>query len=322
MYIHRCALEAIAKTVGSKPPETGGILVGPRNARRCTEFIFDKKGQGSERDYVPHVDSLNEMLDEAVEKGMSLRAFVHSHPDCLAHPSDQDIKYAQKIMAANPGMDEFWLVIVTGSKGRLVEGKTIHAWRCLSDGSVRKMPIVVCSPLKKKGITGRIHSSGNVEWYTPSKYIEPARRIMGVIDLDPASSLTANKTVKAKKIYTREDDGLAQDWSGRIWHNPPYGKRGSGFEVFRWIEKLDMHYRQGDVPEAFLLVNNVPDRNWFQVLWNYDLCFVRARIRFINGKTGEPQNSPTHGNVIAYFGPQSERFKDEYSQFGKIVLAS
>ena len=40
---------------------------------------------------------------------------------------------------------------------------------------------------------------GPVERYTPAEYIEKARLVLGDIDLDPASSEQAQKTVEAKK---------------------------------------------------------------------------------------------------------------------------
>jgi len=53
-------------------------------------------------------------------------------------------------------------------------------------------------------------TSGEVEYYTPVEIIEAARRVLGVIDLDPASSEAANQIVKATHIYTVKEDGLLQ----------------------------------------------------------------------------------------------------------------
>lgn len=46
-------------------------------------------------------------------------------------------------------------------------------------------------------------TSGNVEIYTPLYLIELAKQVMGEIDLDPASSTIANRTVGAKCIFTK-----------------------------------------------------------------------------------------------------------------------
>lgn len=94
-------------------------------------------------------------------------------------------------------------------------------------------------------------NSGNNEWYTPSEYIEAARAVMGEINLDPASSEIANKTVKADHIYTVEDNGLEKPWFGNVWLNPPYAsdligkfaekgdKVSDFFRVNAWRQQAD-----------------------------------------------------------------------------------
>ena len=65
---------------------------------------------------------------------------------------------------------------------------------------------------------------GNYEFYTPSSIMKPVRNILGPIDLDPASCERANRTVEAKKYFTKDDDGLKQDWKlyKTVFTNPPY----------------------------------------------------------------------------------------------------
>jgi phage N-6-adenine-methyltransferase len=164
-----------------------------------------------------------------------------------------------------------------------------------------------------------IHNSGNDVWYTPPEYVEAARALMGDIDTDPASSEIANRIVKAKTFYTEEDDGLAYDWNGRIWMNPPYSQP----LIVKFCEKLVLHYQQGLITEACVLVNNGTETRWFNSLLDEAaaICFVQGRIRFLDENGECPPGSPLQGQVIIYFGKRTEMFTKHFSGFGHVFFA-
>lgn len=162
-------------------------------------------------------------------------------------------------------------------------------------------------------------SSETYEWYTPARYVDVARAVMGGIDLDPASSPIANRTIKAKRFYSFEQNGLAKRWSGRVWLNPPYGlsdDHRSNQAV--WSEALLTRFEAGSVSQAVMLVNSATDAGWFQPLWAHPLCFVNHRIQFERPNGPGPQ--PTHGNVLVYLGRRVRRFARASSELGHIVL--
>lgn len=57
------------------------------------------------------------------------------------------------------------------------------------------------------------------EWYTPKGIIDA----LGEFDLDPCAPVVPlYKT--ASVMYNKNDDGLKQEWKGRVWLNPPYSR--------------------------------------------------------------------------------------------------
>jgi hypothetical protein len=156
--------------------------------------------------------------------------------------------------------------------------------------------------------------SDEIEWYTPARYVEAARMVLGGIDLDPATSHAANEVVQAPEIFTIDDDGLAHTWQGRVWLNPPYGRLAGEF-----VTKLVWDHQTENVSAAVALVNaHCTDTEWFQALWDYTLCFTDHRIDFdANGR--DKHTTSTHGSVFAYLGPDAGQFAKVFAEFGTIV---
>lgn len=160
------------------------------------------------------------------------------------------------------------------------------------------------------------HNSGENEWYTPAKYIDAARAVMGGIDLDPASSLIANQTVQAAMYYTAEDNGLSRPWSGRVWLNPPYAQPLMGLFCGALRDALE----SGTVTEAISLTNNATETAWFaDLLANAAaVCFVRGRIKFVD-MSGRESGAPLQGQVVVYSGPNVSAFGALFSVFGTVL---
>lgn len=156
------------------------------------------------------------------------------------------------------------------------------------------------------------HNSGEQEWYTPTEYIEAARKVMGCIDLDPASSKIANRAVQAATFYCKESNGLDQHWTGNVFLNPPY----SSEFIKLFISKFASHVRDGDIHSGIVLVNNATDTVWFRELIDCAsaVVFTAGRVKFLDpqGKAG----APLQGQAFIYCGDNPELFTEEFERFG------
>ena len=169
-------------------------------------------------------------------------------------------------------------------------------------------------PSRQPFVHGSHNLNGQIEWYTPSEYIDAARSVMGTIHIDPCTSELAQKTVKADSYYTIETDGLSHPWFGTVWLNPPYTAK----LITQFVDKLLGHMSNGEVSEAILLTHNNADTKWFHkaAMQSKSVCFTRGRVRFYDEHG--ISNSPTHGHVFMYFGPRKTRFEKSFRKYGWI----
>ena len=110
--------------------------------------------------------------------------------------------------------------------------------------------------------------------------------------LDPCAS---TENAKCMKFYTKEQDGLAQDWSGeRVFMNPPYGKT-----IGLWMRKARV---MGTVTLVVCLVHARTDTRW----WHENVEKIATEVRFIKGrlKFGGSKNSAPFPSAVVIYKPK------------------
>lgn len=138
-----------------------------------------------------------------------------------------------------------------------------------------------------------LYSSNSAEWATPQDFFNRLNEEFH-FTLDPCST---DENAKCEKHYTKQEDGLKQDWSGEtVFCNPPYGK-----EIGMWCQKCYEHSLRGGV--AVMLVPARTDTAWF-----HDWVYGKAEIRFIRGRlhfNGSKGNAP-FPSMVAIYRPQKK----------------
>lgn len=132
-------------------------------------------------------------------------------------------------------------------------------------------------------------SSRTDEWPTPRDFFERVSDEFGPFDLDPCAT---PENAKCARFFTRDDDGLAQDWTGKVWMNPPYGR-----EIGRWMRKAHESSLAGA-----LVVCLVPART--DTAWWHDYA-AKGRVRFVRGrlKFGGSRTSAPFPSALVVFAP-------------------
>ena len=156
-----------------------------------------------------------------------------------------------------------------------------------------KKPISLAPPQKSHANVSRLGYVGRTptekprdadSWFTPPKYLDSVRKVMGRIDLDPFTSAKANEIVGAGHIFTIENSAFENSWkldeNIRVFMNPPY----SAGLCRRAIERFVDQYETRNFVEGIVLANNATDTRWFNMLVNHcsTICFTDHRISFWN----------------------------------------
>ena len=133
-------------------------------------------------------------------------------------------------------------------------------------------------------------SSESGNWATPQDFFDKLNDEFN-FTLDPCAD---DFNHKCEKYFTKEQDGLKQDWSGEVvFCNPPYGRK-----VGEWVEKCFKEVYQGNCKCAVLLLFANTDTKWF-----HDWVYHKAEVRFVKGrlKFGEQKYDAPKPSMVVVF---------------------
>jgi len=113
-------------------------------------------------------------------------------------------------------------------------------------------------------------SSKDMDWETPQDFFDKLDDEFH-FTLDPCAT---SKTAKCKKFYTKEEDGLIQDWSGEVvFCNPPYGSA-----IKHWVKKCHDESKKPNTKVVML----IPART--DTIYFHEHIYHKAELRFVKGR--------------------------------------
>ncbi len=157
----------------------------------------------------------------------------------------------------------------------------------------------------------------------------------GSIDLDPASSETANVLVGADRFFTPAENGLRQTWKAKSVYlfpprdfllaseQPPDTRLFTRSRRFKksaqrvWIEEALNRYKKNEFEEAlvFLTSTDVALRVAQNIGFDFPLCILKEKpeLRWDEPELPKVDNTKCYGFV--YYLPSSKNSIDRVSNF-------
>jgi hypothetical protein len=125
-------------------------------------------------------------------------------------------------------------------------------------------------------------------WLTPKHLVEP----LGIFDLDPCGA-PGHELASRTLLLENGDDGLRDEWVGRVWLNPPYGKEAEPF-----LAKMADHNNG-----TALIFARTETQTWQRIIWPNAsaILFLSGRVTFLDA-AGVPAraNSGAPSCLVAF----------------------
>ena len=122
--------------------------------------------------------------------------------------------------------------------------------------------------------TQGMRTSARDDWETPSNFFA---------DLNAEFHFTLDvcataKNKKCRNFFSRMKNGLAQQWRGTCWMNPPYGRA-----IGNWMKKAYEESQRG-VTVVCLVPARTDTAWWHDYAMKGEIRFLRGRLYFSGGR--------------------------------------
>jgi site-specific DNA-methyltransferase (adenine-specific) len=140
-------------------------------------------------------------------------------------------------------------------------------------------------------ITEGMFTSARLDWETPEAFFRQVDAEFG-FTLDAAAS---PHNAKCPSFLTEEDDALTAPWVGRVWCNPPYGRK-----IGRWVEKGFSEVREGVAQSVVMLIPARTDTTYWHefVMRAHEVRLIRGRLVFGHGEA--TSNAPFPSALVVF----------------------
>jgi phage N-6-adenine-methyltransferase len=123
-----------------------------------------------------------------------------------------------------------------------------------------------------------LFSSQSNEWKTPTDLFKKLNdEFLFTVDV---CATKENKL--CENYFTKEIDGLKQNWEGVCWCNPPYNR-----EIGKWLKKA--HESRNNAATICLIPSRTDTKYWHEFVMDSDeIRFIKGRLKFNESKNSAP----------------------------------
>lgn len=144
------------------------------------------------------------------------------------------------------------------------------------------------------------------QWLTPPELIAK----LGPFDLDPCAPIE-RPWPTAKHHFTLRENGLVQQWFGRVWLNPPYGR-----SMGPWLQKMADH--TNGIALVFARTETEDFHRWIFPFAD-SIFFMEGRLHFHNKAGMRAKANAGAPSVLLSYGQRNVQAVGDSGLKGRLL---